>query len=87
MKLIVDAHADLAWNMLSYGRDYTRSAAETRQLEVGSHAVAENGDTLLGWPDYQRGNVAIVFSTLFAAPIRFKTSETETQIYKNFDER
>lgn len=86
MTLIVDAHADLAWNMFSYGRDYTRSAAETRKLEIGSGAVQENGDTLLGWPDYQRGKVAIVFSTLFACPIRFKTSETEKQIYKNFDE-
>lgn len=84
--LIVDAHADLAYNMFSYGRDYRRSAAETRALEVGSRAVQENGDSLIGWPDYQRGNVAIVFSTLFASPIRFKTSEFETQVYKNFDE-
>src|SRR5687768_1449560 len=86
MPLIVDGHADLAWNMFSYGRDYTRSAAETRALEVGSPAVHENGDSLLGWPDYQRGQVAIVFSTIFAAPIRFKTSDVEKQVYKNFDE-
>lgn len=83
---IVDAHADLAYNMFTFGRDYTRSAAETRALEVGSQNVIDNGDSLLGWPDYQRGNVGIVFSTLFAAPVRFKTSETETQTYKNFDE-
>src|SRR5689334_6205757 len=86
MPLIVDAHADLAWNMFSYGRDYTRSAAETRKLEIGSRAVQENGDSLLGWPDYQRGQVAIVFSTIFASPIRFKTSDDEKQVYKNFDE-
>ncbi len=86
MKLIIDAHADLAWNMLTYGRDYTRAAAETRALEVNSQTVQENGETLLGLPDYQRGRVALVFSTLFAAPLRFKTSELETQIYKNFDE-
>jgi membrane dipeptidase len=86
MTLIVDGHADLAFNMLNYGRDYTRSAAETRRLEIGSHNVIDNGDSLLGWPDYQRGNVAIVFSTLFASPIRFKSSEFETQVYKNFDE-
>lgn len=86
MTLIVDAHTDFAWNMLNYGRDYTRSAAETRKLEAGSPVVEHNGDTLLGWLDYQRGNVAIVFSTLFACPLRFKTSELETQIYRNFDE-
>src|SRR5688572_21626761 len=84
--LIVDGHADLAFNMLNYGRDYIHSAAETRALEVGSRNVQENGDSLIGWPDYQRGNVAVVFSTLFASPIRFKTSEFETQVYKNFDE-
>ena len=86
MPLIVDAHADLAWNMLTYGRDYTRGAAETRQLEADSQTVAQNGDTLLGWPDYQRGQVALVFSTLFAVPKRRKTHENETQVYETFDE-
>ncbi len=32
--LLVDAHQDLAWNMLTFGRDYTRSAAQTRALEA-----------------------------------------------------
>lgn len=86
MSLIVDGHADLAWNMFSYGRDYTRSADETRKLEVGSLAVQKNGDSLLGWADYQRGQVAIVFSTLFACPLRFRSSEGDKQVYKNFDE-
>jgi membrane dipeptidase len=86
MHLIVDAHADLAWNMLSYGRDYTRSAFETREREAGGAAVKENGDTLLGWPEYQRGRVAIVFSTLFASPVRFKSTQQENQVYRDFDE-
>ncbi|MEW6401741.1 MAG: membrane dipeptidase, partial [Chloroflexota bacterium] len=82
MPFIVDAHADLAWNILTYGRDYMRSVAETRALEAGSPTVAENGDTLLGWPDYQQGQVCVVFSTLFVCPERWKLSETETQVYK-----
>jgi membrane dipeptidase len=86
MPLIVDAHADLAWNMLTYGRDYTRSAAETRRLEIGSKAVDENGDTLLGWPDYQRGRVCVVFSTLYASPERWKQYEGESQVYKTLAE-
>jgi membrane dipeptidase len=68
--LIVDAHEDLAFNMLVLGRDYTRSAAETRRLEAGSEIPGMLGDTMLGWPDYQRGRVAVVFSTLFASPYR-----------------
>jgi len=80
--LIVDAHQDLAWNIMSFGRDYTRSAAETRRLEQGSEIPLYNGDTLLGWPDYQRGRVALVFATLFAAPIRRKLGDWDRQVYR-----
>lgn len=86
MSLIVDAHADLAYNMLKYGRDYTRSAAETRRLEVGSFAVQDNENATLGWEDYQRGQVAVVFSTLYAMPLRWEKSGNLRQVYKNFDE-
>jgi membrane dipeptidase len=86
MPIIVDAHADIAYNMLRFGRDYTRPAAETRRLEAGTQTVLDNEDTLLGWDDYQRGQVAVIFSTLFATPLRFRKSETEKQVYKNFDE-
>jgi membrane dipeptidase len=84
--IIIDAHEDLAWNMLSFGRDYTLSAAETRQREQGAFAPEVNGDTLLGWPDYQRGKVAIVFSTLFAAPVRRKLGEWDQQCYASDEE-
>ena len=36
---IIDAHQDLAYNALSFGRDYLRSAAETRRLEDGTPIV------------------------------------------------
>lgn len=86
MTLIVDAHADIAYNMLRYGRDYTRSTAETRQIEKGSATVLDNENALLGWADYQRGEVAIVFSTLYALPARWNKSEDKKQVYKNYDE-
>ena len=84
--LIIDAHEDLAWNMLSFGRDYTLAAEETRRREHGSLAPEVNGDTLLGWPDYQRGRVAIVFSTLFVAPERRKLGDWDQQCYSTDDE-
>jgi len=84
--LLIDAHQDLAWNMLTFGRDYTLSATETRQREQGTIAPQVNGDTLLGWPDYQRGKVAIIFSTLFAAPIRCKLGEWDQQCYASDEE-
>jgi membrane dipeptidase len=80
MPLIIDSHQDLAWNMLSYGRDYTRSTAETRKLEAGTYIPDVNGDALVGWPEYQRGQVAIVFSTLYATPAK-KKEPTDTLWY------
>ena len=81
MPLIIDSHQDLAWNILSFGRDYTRSAYETRRIEKGGLTVERNGDTLLGWPDYQEGEVAVVFATLFSTPARW-AYDWETYFYK-----
>ncbi|MFC1996057.1 dipeptidase [Chloroflexota bacterium] len=81
--IIVDAHQDLAWNTLTFGRDYVRSAAETRQIEHCTETPAHNGDTLLGWADYQQGNIAVVFSTLFSAPARRQLGEWDTQCYRD----
>ncbi|HEX2698078.1 MAG TPA: membrane dipeptidase, partial [Anaerolineales bacterium] len=86
MNLIIDSHCDLAWNMLNFGRDYTRSAAETREKEKGTPTVEYNGDSLIGWPDYQRGRVVIVFSTLFAAPMRTKGGDWDKVCYSTYDE-
>ena len=72
MPLIIDSHQDLAWNMLTYGRDYTRSVQETRRLEAGTTTPERNGDCIVGWPEYQRGQVAAVFATLYATPARKK---------------
>lgn len=86
MPFIIDAHEDLAWNMLTFGRDYTLSAGETRLKERGTQVPDHNGDTLLGWLDYQKGKVAVLFSTLFAAPARRKLGEWDTQSYKDFSQ-
>ncbi len=88
LPLIVDAHEDLAYNMLNFGRDYTRSAVDTRQLEKesGSEAPAHTGETLLGWPDYIRGRVAVIFGTLFATPIRRREGEWDKQSYADFNQ-
>ncbi len=79
--LLVDAHEDLAWNMLTFGRDYTRTVPQTRSLEARTQNPEHNGDTLLGWDAYQRGRVALVFATLFNAPMRKKDGEWDTQCY------
>jgi membrane dipeptidase len=72
--------------MQTFGRDYTLSAAETRQLEVGALAPQVNGDTLLGWADYQRGGIAVIFATLFAAPLRRRAGEWDKNCYADMNQ-
>ena len=79
--VIIDAHQDLAYNMLTFGRDYTRPAQETRRLEAGGTTPLYNDDSMLGWLDYRRGRVGLVFATLFAAPIRRRGGAWDTQCY------
>ena len=84
--IIVDAHQDLAYNMLTFGRDYSLSATDIRAREQGSEIPLRNGDTLLGWPEYRRGRVGVVFSTLFASPARHALGDWDTQAYKTYEQ-
>jgi len=84
--IIIDAHQDLAWNILTFGRDYTTSAADIRRHERGTEIPHYNDDTLLGWQDYQEGQIAIIFATLFASPLRAKLGGFDTQSYGDADE-
>jgi membrane dipeptidase len=79
--LIVDAHEDLAWNALTFGRDYTRPAHATRQIEESTPIPSQNGNTLLGLNEYLLGHVAVVFGTLFASPARRKLGDWDTLTY------
>jgi membrane dipeptidase len=92
MHLIIDSHQDLAWNMLTFKRDYLRSVAQTRRLEANTLIPERNGECLLGWPEYQRGHIAVIFSTLFAAPARkrelwdtvwYPDSDTAHRLYRD----
>lgn len=85
-QFLIDAHQDLAWNMLTFGRDYSLSAHETRQREIGSLTAEKNGDTLLGWPEFKQGQIALVFATLFASPARAKQGDWDTLTYANMEE-
>jgi membrane dipeptidase len=84
--IVVDAHADLAWNALNFGRDYALSAAETRARERATDVPKINGQTMLGWPDWLEGNVAVLFVTLFATPLRWKETDWPERCYSNPEE-
>src|SRR5262249_8105955 len=85
--LIVDAHQDIPSNPFTFGRDFTRSARLTRQLEAGSAAAQENGLAISGLPEALLGRVGIVFGTLFAHPcsVPFGSSpcyQTQSEAYR-----
>jgi membrane dipeptidase len=84
--LLVDSHEDMAWNMLTFKRDYTLSSQQIRDNEKETGIPEKNGDTLLGWEDYQTANVGLVFSTLFGSPARTHEGDWDSQCYKDQNE-
>ncbi|MGA9398670.1 MAG: membrane dipeptidase [Anaerolineaceae bacterium] len=87
MHIIIDSHEDIAWNMLTYNRDYTHPVEETRRKEIGSRIPELNkGEALLGFKEYQEGKVAVIFATLFASPQRYEKDPFYTQAYTTIDQ-
>ncbi len=65
---IVDAHEDLAFNALLYGRDYRRSAYAIREDEQGAGLSERRGNCMLGVPELLQAGVAVVFATIYTLP-------------------
>lgn len=86
MPWIIDGHQDLAYNALTFNRDSRRCAAETRLLEKDSPYPQHTGHTTVGWPDFQRGQVAVIFSTIFQAHRRYLKADWEKLAYTTFAE-
>jgi membrane dipeptidase len=82
---IIDAHEDFAYNSLNFGRDYRLSAAEIRQAEKDTPTPGLNGQATLGFADYQRGQVALIFGTIFTTHKRHASGYGEKLIYTDFD--
>jgi len=60
---IVDAHLDLAYNVMR-GRDVTKPAAE--------QPVVDNEVATVGLPDLRKGNVGLICATIFCPPRNYK---------------
>jgi membrane dipeptidase len=85
---LIDAHQDLAYNVLNFGRNYFRSAAETRQFEseTRSSVPKNNGNTLLGYPDFQKARTAVIFATLYASPERHRMGSWNKVFYRDYEQ-
>jgi membrane dipeptidase len=81
MPYLIDAHEDLAWNWLCFGTDYSRSLQEIRASEAGEIEKHREGGTLFGWSEYTRGQVALVFGTLFIAPKKYSSGDWDRVVF------
>jgi len=80
---IVDAHQDIAYNAICFGRDYRLAALRKRQLEAGTNIPSQNGYATIGLPESIVGRVAIVFATIFVAPYSKGNAPWNAVMYKD----
>lgn len=66
MRLIFDAHLDLAWNTASFDRDLTLSLDELRTVESGMQDARFRGRGTVSFPEMRRAGIAVCIATLLA---------------------
>ncbi len=80
--MMIDGHEDLAYNYVTFGRNYLQSALETREKEKFTVIPERGGGCMLGYPEWQKANIAFIFTTLFAMPKRYQGGEWEKVTYR-----
>ncbi|MHB8132951.1 MAG: dipeptidase [Anaerolineaceae bacterium] len=84
--IMIDGHEDLAYNHLTFGRNYLNSALQTRESEKATIIPERGGGCMLGFPEWQKAKVAFIFSTIFAMPKQFQGGDWEKVTYKTANE-
>ena len=87
--IIVDAHLDLAFNALRFGRDLLQPIDDLREFEekTGAPGRQLNGTATVTIPELRLAGVRIVFSSLFVPPISRASSEAGTRfVYSTREE-
>jgi membrane dipeptidase len=77
LSIIIDAHEDIAWNVLCFDRQYLKGVKAIRQMEAGGPAEKATGQAMLGLPEWLNGGVAIIFGTIFTLPARSRTENLD----------
>ena len=81
---VVDAHEDIAFNFSSSHKDFLKDIQSLRQSDPGSK---ESGTTAtVSLPELQKGNVRLVFATLWVAPCGTELPASELPCYSTPDE-
>lgn len=85
--ILVDAHLDIAYNAISFNRDYRLPAYKTRaQEDPAAMDIRQGGPGLasVGLPDGLLARTAVVFATVFTMPDADKFFPLSTEpTYKN----
>jgi membrane dipeptidase len=84
--LIIDAHEDIAWNILTFGRDYTQNIQHIRDQEQNTSTPIHNGNTLLGKDAWLTGEIGLIFATLYVSPARRRIGDWDTLFYSSQSE-
>ncbi|MFI4874022.1 MAG: dipeptidase [Blastopirellula sp. JB062] len=66
MRLIFDAHLDLAWNAASFDRDLTLPLTTMRECESSMSDAPHRGRATVTFPEMRRGGVGVCIATLLA---------------------
>ncbi|HWS23341.1 MAG TPA: membrane dipeptidase [Anaerolineales bacterium] len=82
---IIDAHEDISFNMQVFKRDYSLTLSEVRAKDT-LETIQTTGTSLLSIDEFRKGNIGIVFATLFAAPYNEKTSKSLQFHYRDSNE-
>lgn len=87
MTYLIDAHQDIAFNALTFKRDIRLSAYEIRNQENGTQIPEWNeGEATVGWPDYQAGEIAVIFATLWNPPKAYCSGAWDVLSYQNVNQ-
>jgi membrane dipeptidase len=69
-EFILDAHLDIAYATVTFGRPFTRAVYAQRQIEAETDIPQVEGARVVGLPDALLGRVGLVFGTIFTAPYK-----------------
>jgi membrane dipeptidase len=84
---IVDAHLDLAYNAISYGRDLRLPLTDIRAAEEHQENARQRGTVLASLPELRTGGIGLAFGTVFALPAGKQSFPGEEQFsYRTADE-
>jgi membrane dipeptidase len=84
MPILIDAHQDIAYNALTFKRDICASAFEIRRQEAGTMIPTWNeGEATVGWPEFQAGKVAVIFTTIWSPPLNYVDGAWDTLNFSN----